>query len=59
MRRSTPFLAGAACALLTLAHGQDAPAPAPPIAWRRDLEGARAEARAAGKPLFLVFRCET
>lgn len=56
MRRSTPFLAGAACALLALAHGQE---PAPAIAWRRDLEVARVEARAAGKPLFLVFRCET
>lgn len=27
--------------------------------WLTDLEGARAEARKAGKPLFVVFRCET
>lgn len=28
------------------------------IVWRRDLTAAREEARAAGKPLLLVFRCE-
>lgn len=54
MRRSTLLLGGLACAALALAHGQDAPA----IAWRTDLDAARAEAREAGKPLFLVFRCE-
>lgn len=30
----------------------------PGIAWHRDLAAAREEARAQGKPLFLVFRCE-
>lgn len=30
----------------------------PGIAWRRDLAAAREEARAQGKPLLLVFRCE-
>lgn len=29
------------------------------ISWRRDLTAAREEARASGKPLFVVFRCET
>lgn len=36
------------------ARAEDPPA----IAWRTDLAAAREEARAAGKPLFLYFRCE-
>lgn len=28
------------------------------IGWRTDLETARREAKAARKPLFVVFRCE-
>ena len=39
---------------LLRAGGEDPPA----IAWRTDLNAARAEARERGKPLFLVFRCE-
>lgn len=30
----------------------------PDLMWRTDLEAARAEARKAGKPLLVVFRCE-
>lgn len=26
--------------------------------WRDDLAAARVEAKAAGKPLFVIFRCE-
>lgn len=26
--------------------------------WRADLAAARVEAKAAGKPLFVIFRCE-
>lgn len=46
------------CALalvwLSLVRGEDPAA----IPWRTDLAAARSEALAAGKPLFLVFRCE-
>ena len=28
------------------------------LIWHTDLTGARREARQAGKPLFVVFRCE-
>lgn len=33
-------------------------APVEGFRWRTDLPAARAEAAAAQKPLFLVFRCE-
>ncbi len=28
------------------------------LEWRRDLDSARAAARASGRPLLVVFRCE-
>ncbi|MFM7320362.1 MAG: hypothetical protein ACKO5K_02410 [Armatimonadota bacterium] len=31
---------------------------APAVRWRTDWESARVEARRAGKPLLVVFRCE-
>lgn len=43
-------------ALLTLALAGPLAAQAP--AWHTDLARARADARKAGKPLFVVFRCE-
>jgi hypothetical protein len=33
-------------------------APASGISWRRDLDGARAEAARERKPMLVVFRCE-
>lgn len=55
-RAALPLLAVPAlvATALTLARAEDPPA----IAWRTDLATAREEARAAGKPLFLYFRCE-
>ena len=43
-----------------LALGLAAPAPAADGAanWITDYDKARAAARASGKPIFLVFRCE-
>ena len=55
MRRAAlPLLVVPAVVALTRARAEDPPA----IAWRTDLAAAREEARAAGKPLFLYFRCE-
>jgi hypothetical protein len=31
---------------------------AEPVAWRADFAAAREEANRAGKPLFVVFRCQ-
>lgn len=56
MRRAALPLITVPLAVLALAASR-AQEPAP-IAWRRDLAAAREEARAAGKPLFMVFRCE-
>lgn len=33
-------------------------APTPGVVWRSDLEAARADALASGRPLLVVFRCE-
>jgi hypothetical protein len=41
---------------LALAGAAGAAEPAPP--WLHDLAEARAAARAGGKPIFVVFRCE-
>ena len=30
----------------------------PPVTWEEDFDAARALARKAGKPLFVVIRCE-
>jgi len=48
-------------AVTCLALGGLAQEPGKPegIAWRFDLAAARKEARDGGKPMFLVFRCET
>jgi hypothetical protein len=46
----------AALSLLAALQVQDGP---PAIDWQLDLEAARARARRAGKPLLVVFRCET
>ena len=54
MRRAALLLPALPLLALTLARGEDPPT----IAWRTDLAAAREEARAAGKGLFLVFRCE-
>jgi len=50
---ATLCLAAAAPALLAPEH---APAKLHDIDWRTDLEAARAEARAAKKPLLVTFR---
>ncbi len=43
------------CGLVLVSAG-GAAEPAPP--WLHDLAEARAAARAGGKPIFVVFRCE-
>jgi hypothetical protein len=37
---------------------QDASQQAVEVNWRTDYASARTEANAAGKPLFVIFRCE-
>ena len=51
-RRLVGSLLLAAAAITPYAAADDEPA------WLPDLARAKAAARAAGKPLFLVFRCE-
>lgn len=48
-----------AAALLSLALLRPATGEGEDFPWRTDLAAARDEARKAGKPLFVVFRCET
>ncbi len=45
--------------LLALALLRPAAGDGEDFAWHTDLAAAREEARKAGKPLFVVFRCET
>jgi hypothetical protein len=52
------LLAACALALAAPSHAQDVSALARARGWRLDFESARAEARRANKPMFLVFRCE-
>jgi hypothetical protein len=62
MTRGTHILAFAGAALAGAASlGADRPAPKPVsggIEWVFDHEEGRKLARASGKPLFVVFRCE-
>lgn len=55
MRRVVLPLAAAVSVLALAASRAEDPTG---IDWRRDLAAAREEARASGKPLFMVFRCE-
>jgi hypothetical protein len=50
------WLIGGVVAAACLAGGRAAADDGPP--WIADYAQARAAARAAGKPIFLVFRCE-
>ena len=58
-RATTRLLVGLAALALS---GAAAPAQtgkaAAKFGWHTDYDAARAEARRAGKPIFLVFRCE-
>lgn len=53
-------LAGLALLLFpAAAAAQPRPRPDPAkFGWHTDYDAARAEAKRAGKPIFLVFRCE-
>lgn len=55
MRRAAlPFVIALTVVAWATSRAEDPPG----IVWRRDLAAARDEARAGGKPLLLVFRCE-
>jgi uncharacterized protein YyaL (SSP411 family) len=47
-----------ACSLICALVLASAAHAAEPVPWLHDLEEARAAARASGKPIFVVFRCE-
>jgi len=53
------ILAGFAFIALTGTAGASPPKPDPAkLGWHTDYATAKAEARRAGKPILLVFRCE-